>query len=406
MYDVIIIRYGEIALKGDNINDFISQLVSNIKRATVDLGDFEISTIYGRIFLYAENDKIEKIAARLVNVPGIISLSPAHRFRIGKKIADFNEQDFEELKNRAVELFKAEVQSYPTTFKVETTRADKSFPIESPELNSELGGEILREVESKTAPLSVDVHQPEHLFEVEIRRGKIYLFVRREAGPGGLPVKSSGKALLLLSGGIDSPVAGWLGLKRGLTLNAVYFDSPPYTSERAKEKVIDLAKVLSRYGGEIKLQIPYFTEIQQEILKKCPRRYTVTIMRRMMIRIANRLAEMNNELALVTGESLGQVASQTLEGLRSSDEVAEFPVLRPLITMDKNDIIALAKRVGTYEISIRPHEDCCTIFVPDNPATQPKLDTIHFGEEDLDIEKLIDRAVKKMEVIKINEGAE
>ncbi|TDO73017.1 thiamine biosynthesis protein ThiI [Halanaerobium saccharolyticum] len=406
MYDLIIIRYGEIGLKGDNINDFISQLVSNIERAAADLGDFEISTVYGRIFLYAESDQIEKIVERLVNVPGIISLSPAQRLRIGKKIADFNEQDFKELKNKAVRLFKAEVQNYPTTFKMETTRADKSFPIESPELNRELGGEILREVESPETPLSVDVHQPEHLFEVEIRRGKIYLFIRREAGPGGLPVKSSGKALLLLSGGIDSPVAGWLGLKRGLSLNAVYFDSPPYTSERAKEKVIDLTKVLSRYGGEIKLQIPYFTEIQQEILKKSPRRYTVTIMRRMMIRIANRLAEINNELALVTGESLGQVASQTLEGLRSSDEVAEFPVLRPLITMDKNDIIALGKRVGTYEISIRPHEDCCTIFVPDNPATQPKLDTIHFGEENLEIEALIERALEKMEVITINEGAE
>jgi len=406
LYDLIIIRYGEIGLKGDNINDFISQLVSNIKRAAADLGNFEISTVYGRIFLYAESNKIEKIVERLVNVPGIISLSPAQRFRIGKKIANFDDQDFEKLKNKAVKLFKTEVQNYPTTFKMETTRADKSFPIESPELNRELGGEILREVEGPDTPLNVDVHQPQHLFEVEIRRGKIYLFIRREAGPGGLPVKSSGKALLLLSGGIDSPVAGWLGLKRGLSLNAVYFDSPPYTSERAKEKVIDLAKVLSRYGGEIKLQIPYFTEIQQEILKKSPRRYTVTIMRRMMIRIANRLAKLNNELALVTGESLGQVASQTLEGLRSSDEVAEFPVLRPLITMDKNDIIALGKKVGTYEISIRPHEDCCTIFVPDNPATQPKLDTIHFGEEDLEIEKLVNRAVEKMEVITINEGAE
>jgi len=405
LYDLIIIRYGEIGLKGDNINDFISQLVSNIKRATADLGDFEISTVYGRIFLYAESDKIEKIVGRLANVPGIISLSPAQRFRIGKKVAKFNEQDFEKLKDSVVELFKAEVKNYPTTFKVETTRADKSFPMESPEINRELGAEILRKIESNSVPLSVDVHQPEHLVEVEIRRGKVYLFLRREAGPGGLPVKSSGKALLLLSGGIDSPVAGWLGFKRGLSLSAVYFDSPPYTSERAKEKVIDLAKVLSRYGGEIKLHIPYFTEVQQEILKNCPSRYTVTIMRRMMIRIANRLAEMNNELALVTGESLGQVASQTLEGLRSSDEVAEFPVLRPLITMDKNDIIASAKRIGTYEISIRPHEDCCTIFVPDNPATQPKLDTIHYGEEDLEIEELINRAVEKMEVITINEDA-
>jgi thiamine biosynthesis protein ThiI len=405
LYDLIIIRYGEISLKGDNMDDFVSQLVINIQRATADLGDFEISTIYGRIFLYAESNKIEKIIKRLVNVPGIISLSPAQRFRIGKKIDKFDDDDFEKIKNKIVKLFKNEVKNYPTTFKVETTRADKSFPIKSPKLNQKLGGAILRRIEAETTPLSVDVHQPEHLVEVEIRRGKIYLFVRREAGPGGLPVKSSGKALLLLSGGIDSPTAGWLGLKRGLTLNAVYFNSPPYTSERAKEKVIDLAKVLSRYGGEIKLQIPYFTEIQQEILKKSPNRYTVTIMRRMMFRIANRLAAMNEDLALITGESLGQVASQTLKGLRSSDEVAAYPVLRPLVTMDKNDIIELSKKIGTYEISIRPYEDCCTIFVPNEPTTQPKLDIVHYGEEDLEIEKLIDRSLEKMEVITINESA-
>lgn len=406
MYNVIIIRYGEIGLKGDNINEFISQLLNNIQRAVSDLGDFEINTVYGRIFLYAESNKVEKIVQRLINVPGIISVSPAVRFRIAKKTADFNKNDFEKLKVEALKLFRMEVKKYPTTFKVETTRADKSFPLESPELNSKLGAEILKKIEGPETPLNVDVHNPEHQFEVEIRRGKIYLFIRREAGPGGLPVKSSGKALLLLSGGIDSPAAGWLGLKRGLSLNAVYFDSPPYTSERAKKKVIDLAKVLSRYGGEIKLQIPYFTEIQQEILKKSPSRYTVTIMRRMMIRIANRLAEINNELALVTGESLGQVASQTLEGIRSSDEVANYPILRPLITMDKNDIIALAKKIGSYEISIRPHQDCCTIFVPDNPVTQPKLDTIHFGEENLAIEPLIERAIEKMEVITIDQGAE
>lgn len=405
MYDVIIIRYGEIGLKGDNIDEFINQLISNIQRATADLGNFEINTVYGRIFLYAKSDKIEKIVERLINVPGIVSISPALKLDFDKKAADFDEQDFKQLKKKCLDIFRAEVQNYPTTFKVETTRADKSFPMESPEINSELGAEILREIESSETPLSVDVHQPEHLFEVEIRRGDIYLFIRREDGPGGLPVKSSGKALLLLSGGIDSPAAGWLGLKRGLDLNAVYFNSPPYTSERAKEKVLDLAKILSRYGGEIKLQIPYFTEIQQQILKKCPDRYTVTIMRRMMIRISNRLARINGELALVTGENLGQVASQTLEGLRSSDEVAEYPVLRPLITMDKNEIIALAKRIGSYEVSIRPHEDCCTIFVPDNPVTQPKLDTIHFGEKDLKIEELIDRAIEKMEVITINEGA-
>lgn len=404
MYDLIIVRYGEIGLKGDNIDDFISQLVKNIKRAAAGLGRLEIDTIYGRIFIYTAAENIEKIIKRLVNVPGIASVSPARRFRIGKKTADFTAEDFSNLKKEALKLFRAEVKKYPASFKVETTRADKSFPIKSPELNRELGAEILREIEGPESPLSVDVHQPDHLFEVEIRRGKIYLFLRRQEGPGGLPVQSSGRGLLLLSGGIDSPAAGWLSLKRGLSLDAVYFDSPPYTSERAREKVLDLAAVLSRYGGEIKLQIPYFTEIQQQILKKCPSRYTVTIMRRMMIRTANRLAAKNNTPALITGESLGQVASQTLEGIRASDEVAEYPVLRPLITMDKNDIIALAKKIGSYEISIRPYEDCCTIFVPDNPATQPNLDTVHFAEKDLEIEALIDHALAEMKVITINKG--
>lgn len=406
MYDLIIIRYGEIGLKGDNINDFINQLVANIKRATSDLGDFEITTIFGRIFLKAEAAKINAICQRLINVPGIISLSPAQKFNYSsKKVSEFDQSDFNRLKKQVVRLFRDEVQNYPTTFKVETTRADKSFPIKSPALSRELGAEILRQVEGPETELKVDVHQPEHLLEVEIRRGKIYIFVRREAGPGGLPVKSSGKALLLLSGGIDSPVAGWLGLKRGLSLEAVYFNSPPYTSERAKQKVIDLTKILSRYGGEIKLQIPYFTAIQQAILKKCPRRYTVTIMRRMMIRIANQLAAQNESLALVTGENLGQVASQTLEGLRSSDQVAKFPVLRPLITMDKNEIIKLAKKIASYQISIRPHEDCCTIFVPQNPVTQPKLATVEYAEEELAIEELVKEAIAKMEIITINKGA-
>lgn len=396
MYDVLIIRYGEIGLKGQNKHDFIGQLIRNIDNAVTDLGDFEITTVYGRIYLHVDSESLEKVTERLTNVPGIVSISLAVTVKF----------DFEVLKDKALELFKREVADYPTTFKVNTRRADKSFPLESPEINSELGACILRNVESPERELNVDVHNPEHLLEVEIRRGKIYIFIKRFDGPGGLPVKSSGKALLLLSGGIDSPVAGWLGLKRGLSIDAVYFHSFPYTGDRAKEKVVDLSRVLSRYGGNIKLHIAYFTEIQQEIAKNCPERYTVTIMRRMMFRIANKIAEQNNDLALITGESLGQVASQTLEGIASSDDVAELPVLRPLITMDKNEIVDISKKIDCYDISIRPYEDCCTVFVPNNPVTRPKIDRVRRAEENLNIDKLIKNAVEKTEIMHINQRPE
>ncbi|MGM0603786.1 MAG: tRNA uracil 4-sulfurtransferase ThiI [Bacillota bacterium] len=396
MYDVLIIRYGEIGLKGQNKHDFIGQLIRNIDNAVTDLGDFEITTVYGRIYLHVDSESLEKVTERLTNVPGIVSISPAVTVKF----------DFEVLNDKALELFKREVADYPTTFKVNTRRADKSFPLESPEINSELGACILRNVESPERELNVDVHNPEHLLEVEIRRGKIYIFIKRFDGPGGLPVKSSGKALLLLSGGIDSPVAGWLGLKRGLSIDAVYFHSFPYTGDRTKEKVADLSRVLSRYGGNIKLHIAYFTEIQQEIAKNCPERYTVTIMRRMMFRIANKIAEQNNDLALITGESLGQVASQTLEGIASSDDVAELPVLRPLITMDKNEIVDISKKIDCYDISIRPYEDCCTVFVPNNPVTRPKIDRVRRAEENLNIDKLIKNAVEKTEIMHINQRPE
>ena len=402
MYNLIIIRYGEINLKGDNKHDFIGQLIKNIDHAISDLGDFEITTVYGRIFLHAESSVIEKLLKKIVKLPGIVSASPAVDFKLSKAAAEFNAIDYKKLKEKAVELFKKEVKNYPCSFKVETNRADKSFPIKSPDLNAEIGSAILKNIESKQKPLNVDVHNPEHLFEIEITRGKIYLFTRRKTGPGGLPVKSSGKALLLLSGGIDSPAAGWSGLKRGLKIGAVYFHSPPYTSERAKEKVKDLARVLSKYGGEIKLQIPYFTEIQQQIVKKCPEKYTITIMRRMMVRIANRLAKNNGQKALITGESLGQVASQTLEGIQSTNDVSELPILRPFIASDKNEIIKLAKEIGSYEISIRPYEDCCTVFIPEQPVTKPILKIVRAKEKVLDIERLIENSLEKIEVLKIN----
>ncbi|ADQ15439.1 thiamine biosynthesis/tRNA modification protein ThiI [Halanaerobium hydrogeniformans] len=402
MYNLIIIRYGEINLKGDNKHDFIGQLIKNIDHAIADLGDFEITTVYGRIFLHAESSVIKRLLNRIIKLPGIVSASPAVDFKLNKAASDFDDEDYDKLKEKALKLFEKEVKSYPCSFKVETNRADKSFPIKSPKLNAEIGSAILTNIESKEKPLKVDVHNPDHLFEIEITRGKIYLFINRESGPGGLPVKSSGQTLLMLSGGIDSPVAGWYALKRGLKIGAVYFHSPPYTSARAKEKVKDLARILSKYGGEIKLQIPYFTEIQQQIVKKCPEKYTITIMRRMMVRIANHLAKENSQKALITGESLGQVASQTLEGIQSTDDASELPILRPLITSDKNEIIELAKKIDSYEISIRPYEDCCTVFIPEEPVTKPILKIVRSKEAVLNIEKLIKNSLEQMEVLTIN----
>jgi thiamine biosynthesis protein ThiI len=399
---LIIIRYGEISLKGDNKQIFIGQLIKNIDHAVTDLGDFEITTFYGRIYLHAKSSIIEKLVDRLRRVPGIVSVSPAYKLNFNKRLKDFNKKDFKRLKEKSIDLFKKEVKNYPTSFKVETNRSDKSFPIKSPDLNSKIGEAILMDRKNRGIELAVDVHNPDHLFEIEIKRGSIYIFMRREDAPGGLPVNSSGKALLLLSGGIDSPTAGWFGLKRGLNIDAVYFHSPPYTSERAKEKVKDLAKILSKAGKEITLYIPFFTEIQQEIIKKCPENYTITIMRRMMMRIASLIAEKNNHKALITGENLGQVASQTLEGINSSDNAADLPVLRPLITMDKNEIIESAKKIGTYEISIRPYEDCCTVFIPEEPITKPIIKIVKDKEKKLDINTLIENSLKKMEVLTIN----
>lgn len=399
LYELLIIRYGEISLKGDNQQQFIGQLIKNIDHAVTDLGDFDITTVYGRIFLHAEKEMIEEIIDRLIRVPGIVSVSPAYRMKFSKSIKEFDNQSMQKLQEKAIQIFDKEVQNYPTSFKVDCTRSDKSFPIKSPELNRQIGSAVVIDREEKNLEINVDLENPEHVLEIEIRRGKIYLFMRREDGPGGLPLKTGGKALLLLSGGIDSPVAGYLGMKRGVEIDAVYFHSPPYTSERAKEKVKDLAEVLSKSGEEITLYIPYFTEIQQQIVKKCSKKFTITIMRRMMMRIASIIAEKNDHLALITGENLGQVASQTLEGIRSTDDAAEFPILRPLITMDKNDIVEIARDIETYQISIQPYEDCCTVFVPDEPVTKPPLELVRKVESELEIDKLIENSLEKMEKI-------
>lgn len=393
MYKVILVRFGEIGLKGKNRSTFVNQLISNIKWALKGLANYKLERTYGRIYLYPK-DNLEAILDRLRMIPGIVSLSPT-------AIAPL---DYRKLEKTALEVFQDAVEEYPATFKVETRRANKNFPMKSLEISREIGAHILRNInQGKENRLTVDVHNPDFILNIEVRKDNIYVYTRVIPGPGGLPVGSSGKGLLLLSGGIDSPVAGWLGMKRGMKIDAIYFHSFPYTSDRAKEKVIDLAKVLSRYGGKIKLYISYFTEIQKEIMKHCPRKYNITIMRRMMFRLATEIARRNNDLVLVTGESVGQVASQTLESMQVINAVTNLPVLRPLITMDKTEIMDIAREIGTYETSILPYEDCCTVFVPKHPVTKPRLETAIEAEKDLAIEELIKESIEKTEIMLIEE---
>lgn len=391
MYQAILVRFGEISLKGNNRSYFVNKLIGNIKSNLHELGKFKIEKTYGRIYIYID-DEPKKYINSLKMIPGIVSVSP---------IA-ITEPDFGKIKKLALRVFEYAVKNFPTTFKVETSRPNKKFPLKSPEINMELGGYILENINKpNNNKLSVDVHNPEYLLNLEVRKDKTLIYTETIPGVGGLPVGTSGKGLLLLSGGIDSPVAGWLGMKRGMTIDAIYFHSFPYTSDRAKEKVLDLAKVLSKHGGKINLFVNHFTDIQMEIQKQSPSKYNITIMRRMMLRIASKIARKNNNFALLTGESIGQVASQTLESINVINEVTNLPILRPLITMDKNEIIQIARKIGTYETSILPYEDCCTIFVPKHPVTRPNLKEALQAEENLEIDKLINESIEKSETIVI-----
>ena len=392
MYDVLLIRFGEIALKGKNRSHFLNQLYSNIKRAIKPLGKHKVRKTHGRIYVYPDGDT-EKLLNRLKMIPGIVSISPGITLEL----------DYEKLKEKSLSFFKREVKDYPTTFKVETRRANKDFPKNSMEISRELGAHLLEHINDNNDKLTVDVHNPENRLKIEVRYDKIYVYTRTIDGPGGLPVSSSGKGLLLLSGGIDSPVAGWEAMSRGISLEALYFHSFPFTGDRAKEKVIDLTKVLSQYGPSINLHIGYFTDIQKAIQENCPKKYNITIMRRMMYRMATKIAEKRNIKALITGESVGQVASQTLESMYVINEVTTIPVLRPLISTDKTEIVATARKIGSYEISIRPYEDCCTVFVPDNPVTKPRIEGTLKAEKNLNVDKLIREAIEKTETININE---
>ncbi len=384
MKKLIIIKYGELTTKKDNINFFITTLKDNLKSSLVDY-DVDIKYDKGRMFIYASEDIIDNVTEKIKKTFGI------HEINIGYELEDNN---FDNIKSSLIELIK---DKEINTFKVETKRSDKSYPVTSMEVSKVLGGVVLKNKQKS----KVDVHNPELVINVEIRFGSSYIYFDKIKGIGGYPVGVAGKGLLMLSGGIDSPVAGYLALKRGVRIEAVYFESPPHTSEAAKNKVITLAKKLSEYSGYVKLHVVNFTAIQEAILRNCPREYLVTIMRRMMYRISERIANRNNCKVLINGESIGQVASQTLTSMSVINSVTKMPVIRPVACLDKLDIIDISKSIDTYETSILPYEDCCTIFVPDHPVINPDITKAEEAEETFDYESLLKDAVVNSEVIKV-----
>lgn len=382
MKKLIIIKYGELTTKHDNINFFIKTLKNNIESSLSGI-DNKITYDVGRMFI--ETDEYDEVVKKLTNTFGI------HEINIAYEIDD---RSLDNISKVLIELLS---DKNFNTFKVVTKRSDKSYPIKSMDVSRTLGGVVLKN--KKT--VKVDVNNPELLINVEIRNNKAYLYFEKVEGIGGYPVGTLGKGMLMLSGGIDSPIAGYLAMKRGIRIEGVYFDSPPHTSIDAKNKVLELASILSSYSGYVKLHVIHFTEIQEAIYRYCPKEYMITIMRRMMYRIAEKLAHKNNCKAIINGESVGQVASQTLTSMAAINEVIKMPVLRPVCCYDKIEIIDLAKKIGTYDISIRPFQDCCTIFVPEHPVINPEIEKAREYEQAFDFETLINAAVKNDEVIKL-----
>ena len=391
MYQAFLIKYGEIGIKGKNRHVFEDALVHQINHALKPVeGEFVISKEQGRIYVEACSDfDYDEALCRLSRVFGIVGICP---------VVLCEDRGFEQLKTDVVDYLKKRYPDCTLSFKVNTRRAKKEYPIPSMEVNAALGECILQAFPG----MHVDVHNPELMLNVEIR-GKISIYSEVLPGPGGMPVGTAGKAMLLLSGGIDSPVAGYMIAKRGVQIDATYFHAPPYTSERAKQKVIDLAKLIARYTGPIRLKIVNFTDIQLYIYEKCPHDELTIIMRRYMMRIAEHFAKEYGDLGLITGESIGQVASQTMQSLASTNEVCTMPVYRPLIGFDKQEIVEVSERIGTYETSILPFEDCCTIFVAKHPVTKPNLGVIRRSEQKLSeqIDELVKTAIDTVETIRI-----
>lgn len=389
MYTAFLIKYAEIGIKGKNRYMFEDALVRQIKYALERCeGEFTVRKTQGRIYVDAVTEfDFDETVENLKTVFGISSICP---------VVYVEDEGFEKLKTDVIDYMKKAHPECKDTFKVHCRRARKNYPIDSMEVNAKIGEAILKEF----ADMEVDVHNPKLNLHIEIRE-KIYIYSSEIPGPGGMPIGTNGKAMLLLSGGIDSPVAGYMISKRGVMIDAVYFHAPPYTSERAKQKVVDLAKLVSRYTGPINLHIINFTDIQLYIYEQCPHEELTIIMRRYMMKIAEHIAKENDCLGLITGESIGQVASQTLQSLLTTNEVCTLPVYRPLIGFDKMDIVEISEKIDTYETSILPYEDCCTIFVAKHPVTKPNLNVIKKHEENLSekIDELIKTALDSDEVI-------
>ena len=391
MYKAFLIKYAEIAIKGKNRFMFEEALVNQISYAlkSVD-GEFIVRREQGRIYVEAEGAfDYEEAVEKLKHVFGIVYICP---------VVLTEDEGFEELAKTVIAHIDAAYPDKNFTFKVQARRARKNYPLNSMEINMAIGEKVLEAFPE----MRVDVHKPDVMIYIEIRN-KVNIYSVEIPGPGGMPVGTNGKVMLLLSGGIDSPVAGYMIAKRGVTIDAVYFHAPPYTSERAKQKVVDLARIVSRYSGPINLHVVNFTDIQLYIYEQCPHDELTIIMRRYMMKIAEHFAKENNALGLITGESIGQVASQTMQSLAATNDVCTLPVYRPLIGFDKQEIVDISEKIDTYETSIQPYEDCCTIFVAKHPVTKPNIEVIRRSEENLneDIERLMKEALDTVEIIEV-----
>ncbi|AVQ33261.1 tRNA 4-thiouridine(8) synthase ThiI [Staphylococcus muscae] len=389
IYDHLLVRYGELTLKGGNRKVFVNQLRSNVKRSLMPLKGYEVKANRDRMYIELDPQAdVEEMMSRISKVFGVHSISPVLKI----------EKNMDSVYAHAIKF--AEKYHEGDSFKVEVKRSDKQFEYETFAIQRMVGGEVLKHVPG----LHVDVRKPDHQIMVEVRLDAIYMYDRTIEAIGGLPVGTGGKTLLMLSGGIDSPVAGMEVMRRGVTIEAIHFHSPPFTSEKAKQKVIELTRIMAERVGTIKLHIVPFTEVQKQIHKVVHERYTMTSTRRMMLRIADKLAHQIEADAIVNGENLGQVASQTLKSMYAINAVTSTPILRPLLSLDKEEIVAKAKAIGTFETSIQPFEDCCTIFTPKHPVTEPQYDKVLKYESGFDFEEMLDRAVENIETLVIDKN--
>ncbi|CZR96126.1 putative tRNA sulfurtransferase [Clostridioides difficile] len=385
MYNILIVKYGEIGVKGKNRYIFENRLIRNIRNMLKPIGKFNVYKEYGRIYVDLEDYDYEEVIEEVRKVFGIVGVCPGVRAK----------KDYDTLKEIALKMLEEKIEAGYKTFKVESRRGDKSFRLTSQEMSMDIGGYLLSKVGDK---IDVDVRNPEIKIKCEYREFHTMVYSDTIPGYGGLPLGTNGRAMSLLSGGIDSPVATWMVAKRGMEVEAVHFHSYPFTSERSQEKVKDLAKILAKYCGRVRLHKVNILEIQKAIGENCNEEEATILSRRFMMRIAQKLSEKRHCDALITGESIGQVASQTIQGLTCTNAVVDLPVFRPLIAMDKSDIVDIAKKIGTFETSIIPEEDCCSVFSPRKPVTKPRLEKIEKSETALDIDGLVQDAIDRIEV--------